>query len=188
MREIEIKAHLRDREGVKERLEELGCVFGEVAIQKDVVYVEKVGSIETYLSNINFLRIRETDTQCIFTVKQHKNRTQNSDSTSMPLEHEVVVNSPTELEAILRLLGYEKVLRINKTRQSTHFNTWEVCIDDVEDLGSFIEIEQLAEDDEDVAPISSQLSTFLASLGIAPKDIGVKRYDIQILEKDKKES
>lgn len=170
------------------KLSELGCVFGKLTTQKDVVYVEEVGSISTFLSNSLFLRIRETAESILFTIKYNQDKSQNGKADIMPLEHEVVVSSRTEIEEMVRLMGYKEALRINKSRQSTHLKEWEVCIDEVQGLGSFIEVEKLAEHDEDVAPVSKEIISFLTSLGIAPEDIGVKRYDIQILEKDKKES
>lgn len=183
MREIEVKAHLRNKEAVMRTITERGCTFSDAVTQNDVVYVEKVGSLETFLSNSIFVRIRETEEETIFTLKYHPDRTQNGSALAMPLEHEVTVSSKKELEEMLRLMGYHEALRITKTRQRAHLNEYEICIDDVDGLGSFIEIEKLAEHDDDVAPVSAELTTLLVSLGIPKEDIGVKRYDIQLLEK-----
>ncbi len=184
MREIEIKAHLRDRRAVLGKLEALGCEIGEAVSQEDVVYVKRFDSMDEFLSNDLFLRIRATKGETIFTLKYHPDRTQNGNSLSMPLEHELKVDSRPELEAMLTLLGFAPALRIYKERQSGHYKEWEICLDDVQELGSFIEVEQLATHDEDVEPISHSLTAFLESLGIAPQDIGVKRYDIQLLERE----
>lgn len=100
----------------------------------------------------------------------------------MPVEREVTVSSDTEIEAMLELLGFTPAVSIRKTRRTAHYNAWEICLDEVDELGSFIEVEQLAEHDEDVGPVSEALTAFIESLGIAPEDIGVKRYDIQMLE------
>jgi adenylate cyclase, class 2 len=172
MREIEIKAHLRDREAVAERLKELGSEFGEAVSQEDIVYVEKSDSMEDYLSNTLFLRIRATRAKTIFTLKYHANRTLNGSPDSMPLEHETEVSSRAELEAMVGLMGFSPALRIYKERQTAQYKDWEICLDTVEDLGSFIEVEQLAEHDEDVASVSASLTDFLESLGIDKEDIG----------------
>jgi adenylate cyclase class 2 len=183
MREIEIKAHLRDREVVMQKLSELGCEIGEAVAQEDIVYVKRAGSMDEFLSNDLFLRIRATKGETIFTLKYHPDRTQNGNSLSMPLEHELKVDSRAELEEMLKLLGFAPALRIYKERRSAHYKNWEICLDDVEELGSFIEVEQLAQHDEDIEPISHSLTAFLESLGIAVSDIGAKRYDIQLLER-----
>jgi predicted adenylyl cyclase CyaB len=183
MREIEIKAHLRDREAVMAKLKELGCEVGAPVAQEDVVYVRHSGSMDEFLGNDLFLRIRATKGETIFTLKYHPDRTQNGNSLSMPLEHELTVSSREQLEAMLALLGFTPALRIYKERRSCHYREWEICLDEVEELGSFIEVEQLAKHNENVEPISHSLTAFLESLGIAPEDIGAKRYDIQLLEK-----
>ncbi len=183
MREIEVKAHLRDREEVKRKLEELGASFVEAVRQEDVVYARRTQSMDAFLGNEVFLRIRQTPTTVTFTLKYHPDRTRDVRDASMPIEHEVDVSSRSELEAMLTLLGFEPMLEITKTRTSAHLKNWEICLDEVEGLGSFIEVEQCADHDADVDTISQQLREFLVSLGISPADIGVRRYDIQLLEK-----
>ena len=182
MREIEVKARLRDREGIMKKLTELGCTFGDSITQKDTVYVENVGSLGIFLANSIFLRIRETPDVVLFTIKYNQDKSQNGKAEIMPLEHEVTVSSAAEIQEMIRLMGYTEALCINKIRQSANLNGWEICIDEVEGLGAFIEVEKLAEHDEDVEPVSRELTVFLTSLDIAPEDIGVKRYDIQLLE------
>ncbi len=183
MREIEVKAHLRDKDAVIQKLKSLGSDFGESASQEDIVYVKESGSMEAFLSNELFLRIRATKGTTVFTLKYHADRTQNGRPDSMPLEHELTVSSRPELEAMLGLLGFIPALRIYKERQTAHYKNWEICLDEVEGLGSFIEIEHLADENENVAQISAALTDFLLSLGIEPADIGAKRYDIQFLER-----
>lgn len=104
----------------------------------------------------------------------------------MPVEHEVKVDSRSELEAILTFLGYKEMVTVRKTRRTAHYQNWEICIDDVEELGSFIEVEQMAEHEEDIVPVRDSIMEFLRSLGIAEEDLLVKRYDIQMIEKQER--
>jgi predicted adenylyl cyclase CyaB len=119
----------------------------------------------------------------IFTLKYHPDRTLDVRDASMPEEHEFTVSSRSELEAMLALLGFSPAMRIYKERQTAHLGNREICLDEVEELGSFIEVEQFAKDGEDVEAISASLREFIASLGIPTEDIGVRRYDVQLLEK-----
>lgn len=183
MREVEAKARIRDRDALMTKLEELGCALGEPVRQEDVVYVRKHSSMEEFLGNDFFLRIREVPGKTIFTLKYHPNRSQNGDSASMPIEHEVTVNSRPELESMLALLGFDPALAIYKERRTAHYKDWEICLDDVEELGSFIEVERLIGHEEDVEPVRQAMLAFLESLGVAPEDLGAKRYDIQHLER-----
>lgn len=183
MREVEVKAHIRDEKGLLARLVEQGGVLTEAVTQEDTVYVKEVGSMEIFLANEHFLRIRKTPEKVIFTLKYHPDRTRNGDSLSMPLEYEVVVSDKTELEEMLKLLRFTPAMSITKTRRTCHIGDFEICIDKVEGLGAFIELEKLIEHEEDTEPVVEEMKRFLETLGITKEDMGVKRYDIQVLEK-----
>ncbi|MEK7601935.1 MAG: class IV adenylate cyclase [Patescibacteria group bacterium] len=183
MREVEVKAHLRNKEELLGKLTESGAVFAKSVTQNDTVFVRDASTMEKFLGNDCFLRIRETPESIIFTLKYHPNRTGNGNALAMPLEHELTVSNKKELEEMLRLMGFVPALVINKTRESCHVGDFEICVDEVEDLGSFIEVERLTEHEEEVEPVIKDMKEFLCSLGVAESDMGVKRYDIQLLEK-----
>lgn len=182
MKEVEVKARLKDKTKVQEALRALGCVFSEVVTQDDTTYVREVGSLDAYLSNPEFLRLRvEGDGRVLFTLKYHPGRV--GDLDGAPLEHETVVGSREEMEHMLDLMGYKTAVRIRKSRVKTQHKNWEICIDEVEGLGSFIEIEELADEHADVSPIHTAMHEFLQAIGVEPEDAGLKRYDILLLEK-----
>ncbi len=181
MREIEIKARVLDSEGLEVKLQKLGCELSEAVTQEDTVYAEKVDSMADFLTNSIFLRIREGTKGIVFTLKYNPDRQGEPDA--MPVEHETKVDSRSELEAILTFLGYKPMVTVRKTRRTGHYNNWEICIDEVDELGTFIEVEQMAEHEEDIEPVRTALMDFLRSLEIAEDDLLVKRYDIQMLER-----
>ncbi|MBP7741155.1 MAG: class IV adenylate cyclase [Candidatus Pacebacteria bacterium] len=181
MREIEVKARISNMGAMVGKLEEMGCEFSDAVTQEDVVYTEKVGSVAEFLSNSIFLRIREGTKGIVFTLKYNPDRQGEPDA--MPIEHEIKVDSRSELEAILTFLGYTPMVTVKKTRRTGHYKNWEICLDEVEELGSFIEVEQMAEHEEDIEPIRAEIMDFLRSLEISEEDMLVKRYDIQMLER-----
>lgn len=182
MREVEVKAHVRNEAELIQKLAEKGGVLGESVSQEDTVYVKNVGSMDVFLANDHFLRIRKTPEKIIFTLKYHPGRNTTAID-AMPIEHEVVVSDNKELEEMLKLLGFVPALTINKTRRTTHVGEYEICIDEVEGLGAFIEIEKLIEHESDVDSVLKDMKVFLGMLGIMAEDIGVKRYDVQLHER-----
>ncbi|MBU1293095.1 class IV adenylate cyclase [Patescibacteria group bacterium] len=182
MHEIEIKAAVRNKEGLVNKLAELGCVFSEAITQDDTVYAKNVSSITEFVKNSLFLRIRaQSNGKVIFTVKHHEGRDAN-DPTGVPVEHELEVSSRDTMEQMLMLLDFKEAARVKKTRQKCLYKEWELCIDEVEGLGTFIEVEQMATFEEAEA-IQKNIIDFLLSLGIEQNDIPAQRYDIALMEK-----
>jgi predicted adenylyl cyclase CyaB len=181
MREIEIKARVADRENILSQLADLGCELSAPVSQEDIVFAQKVGSTKEFLTNSVFLRIRQTEEGVVLTLKYNPDRQGAPDA--MPVEHEVSVDSRSELEAMLSFLDFKPMVTVKKTRRSGHYKNWEICIDEVEELGTFVEVEQMAEHDEDIEPIREAIMAFMRSLGVAEEDLLVNRYDIQMLER-----
>ncbi len=179
MKEIEIKAKLRDKKTVMQKLESLGCKFEPKITQEDIVYVENVGSVEIYNANKAVLRLRvKNGKKVLFTAKK---KTKNG---LEAIEYEVEVSSRDEMEKALLLMGLQEAVRINKTRIITHYDGCEICIDDVENLGAFIEMEKLVEDG-DALTIQEELFQFFEKIDISRDDRVMVGYDILMLSKNK---
>ena len=180
MKEIEIKAKLRDKKSVMEKLQSLGCKFEPAVTQQDVVYVENIGSLETFLANRAFLRLRvKNGKKVLFTVKKRTKINLEA------IEHEVEVSSKDEMEKALLLMGYKEAVCVNKTRIVTHYKGDEICIDDVDGLGTFIEMERLVQDG-DAEKIQEGLFKFFEKIGISRQDRVLFGYDILMLKKTEK--
>lgn len=57
-------------------------------------------------------------------------------------EYEVEIDDEKHLDRIFRILGLEEIVLVNKTRKTFFYaNKYEIALDDVQNLGYFIEIE-----------------------------------------------
>jgi len=181
MREIEVKAKLGDEEKVTSELKKLGAVFSEPIKQIDTVYTKIIGDVEEYLKNDHFVRIRErSDGRFIFTVKVPKAARENLAKT----EHETEVKDAKELEQCLFLMGYKTSNKVTKIRRSCKIKDYEICLDEVEELGTFVEIEKMVKDEEiSDQDVLNELKNFLFSLGVERESEVRKGYDILMIEK-----
>jgi len=178
--EIEVKARLKDASATQQKLEALGCVFSEPKTQDDTVFVAKPGTIDVYLSNDVFPRLRiENGTKAILTVKKP---VQKSPDMLVKYEHEVVVSSADEARGMLELLGLHAAVRTVKKRRTAHYGEYEICIDEIENLDTFIELEVMGEA-EGAGELQKKMWEFLASLGIEASDQVTRGYDVLMLEK-----
>ena len=80
--------------------------------------------------------------------------------------------------AIVKELGFVPFSDVSKTRQTGKLNDVEVCIDSVEGLGNFMELERLADENADPAAITDDLWRIMAELGISRQDEVTDGYDI----------
>jgi adenylate cyclase class 2 len=176
MKEVEIKAHLRDRDSVVSKLKSLGCVFSAPIIQKDVVFGKDVSSFEAFKKDELVLRIRENNNEVIFTLKKRLPGKFES------LEYETKIDSKENMAQALLLMGFHEAVRINKTRIKAKFKDFEICLDDVEELGEFIEIERLMPDDYN-GNLDEELYGFLESLGVSREDVTLRKLDEMMFEK-----
>lgn len=177
MKEIEVKAHLKKKEQVLEKIQALGCVLSEPIRQVDTVYTRiPAQTVEEYLTNDHFVRIREkSDGRFIFTVKKN-----GAAGVLTKIEHETEIKNAKELEQALFLMGYQIANRVTKLRRTADYKEFEICIDDVEQLGAFIEIEKMSDGNVDL--VRKELNEFLTVLGVDPKDEVHKGYDIMAIE------
>jgi adenylate cyclase class 2 len=176
MKEIEVKAKLKNKEKVLNSLETLGAVLSLPIAQDGTEYAKTGNTLSEYLSNDHFVRIRTENGVHKMTVKKPS-----KDFALAKLEFESKIENREEIEKALMIMGYNPVLRIKKIRQKAKYKEYEICIDEVEELGSFIEIEKMS--DEDEGTVIAELQTLLFSLGIEKEDEVKKGYDILIFEK-----
>ena len=176
MKEIEVKAHLKNREQVIENLCALGCQFTEPITQNDTIFVPLGFELgKSVKSGINVLRIRKTNDQIIFTLKQ-------SQANELAcIEKELLIDNDKEMEEIFKLLGFYEAVKVNKVRLKCQYKNYEVCIDKVEDLGDFIEVESITDEDEE--KVQKELFDFLQSIGISSSDREMHGYDTLVHNK-----
>jgi len=169
MREIEVKAKLRDKEGFLKAAQKLGIQFNSVVVQEDKTYETELPYEDP---NWNIFRLRKQDGKVTLTMK-HKASTRSRDN----YEYETVVENEDETIKILERLGYKFGIGVNKKRCIAKYNDLELCLDEIEYLGSFVEVEKLASDTADVDAIQSELWILLNKLGVEAKDRVHKGYD-----------
>jgi predicted adenylyl cyclase CyaB len=133
--EIEVKARVSDMQAIEEKLRALGCTISEPVIQDDTVFVDYSEAYDQMSPGKNFLRIRKSNDKTLFTVKQPQQGELDC------FEHETEISDAEEMRQAILLMGYHEAIKIYKTRRKTNYGEYEICLDEVRDLGTFIELE-----------------------------------------------
>ena len=180
MREIEIKAKIASVESIVDLLTKQGVSVTEPVTQHDRVY-GLPGIAGDDENTAPWLRIRtetkDGTTKNIFTLK--RSVTNQMDS----IEHETEVADDVELERIIEQLSFVPYSDLTKTRQKAKLTDIEICIDTVEELGTFIEAEKLTADDVDYQAVIDELWVVFEALGISRDDEVTDGYDVLMNKK-----
>lgn len=177
MREIELKFHIQDKEKLMNKLSNLNCNVGSLITQNDTIYVNDLNNVESIEGSV-WLRVRKENDHIELNYKKQSNRLQDSK------EIEFGVDSYEKANQFLEALGYKKWVEVNKKRRYSKYLNYNLCIDEVERLGNFIEIELLV-DENDKKDYTEDLLSVAQLLGLNKKDIVNSHYDTMIYELDK---
>lgn len=186
MREVEIMAKLGSIEDFTNQLAQIGVQIDSVLVQEDAIYVPfplELSEVDAH--RIPILRIRTENGTHKFTLK--RNAEPGTDSLNN-IEHELKVSDDRVLHQILLELGQHVCLNVKKTRRLATYREFQLCIDSVDDLGDYIEVEVLSDDTVDVHAVREQMWAFLESLDVPRTSRVQESYDRQIIRQRMKMS
>lgn len=157
MLEIEIKAYCDNHDNVIEKIISLGGRLSKTLRERDIYYNHPA---RNFKETDECLRIRIVDNKNILTYKGPKI----DQNTKSRFEEEVEFVDLDSMIIILSKLGFVEVDEIIKDRDLYIINDIEVCIDKVEDLGSFVELEKR---DMDRVTVEKELFELAKDLGLS---------------------
>jgi adenylate cyclase, class 2 len=177
MKEVEVKARVSDLDALQTTIEKLGIKFSKPVTQNDLVFAERLDNFTESLSGVNFLRIRKQGNKTLLTLKRPEA------NETVSFEREVEIYDAEPMRQIIEFLGFKLAVRVNKKRRQAKHRDLELCLDDVEGLGTFIEVEKMAEENDDSLKIQKELYTFLKQFGITDADRVEDGYDTLVAKK-----
>lgn len=178
MREIEIKLKAKNFGEIESKLEERGCVLSEPISQHDVIYSLKNSTeeFESAKEGDVIIRIRHLKDTAQLNLKQQRSSEMDN------LEYETEVDDAEATHKILETLGWHPVVEVQKLRRKGKLGDYEICLDQVEKLGTFVELEKMTDDDAQPEVVREELFKELESLGLSRTDEETKGYDTQIFQ------
>lgn len=174
MREIELKFKVDNLDKIVSYLESTGCKISDTTVQNDSIFVEDLNDVESTEGSV-WLRIRKTNDKIEMNYKRQSSQKMESE------EIEFEVNSYEKVNDFLKALGFKQWVEVNKKRRHTKYKDCNVCIDQVEKLGDFIELELLIENNDDV-DYEEYLLNLAKELNIDTNNRINSHYDTMISE------
>lgn len=81
-------------------------------------------------------------------------------------EYETRVESIVMIKEIFNKLGLVKFIEIDNKKETYTYNNYEIVIEDVKDLGIFMEVEYCTNENVDVKLIKKEIQNFIDGLGL----------------------
>ena len=172
--EIEVKAKVEDLEETKKKLLELGAEFTGSEQQDDSYFKPKGKEMEEQGPGSFIVRIRKEKEGSFLTIKEM------TDRSGVWKEYETTVGNAEETRKMVEVMGYSHIFDINKAREFGQLNGINLCIDDVKQLGKYLELEIHGEDADDA---KKKMLELFSKLGIKEEQIEHRGYARIISEK-----
>ncbi len=173
MRDVEIKARVVDLEWLKNKLVLLGYFFSSSLFQQDRFYLPNALAYTDIKEWTISMRLRNANGD--YTLALKKRWEHEFDD----IEREVHIDDAEQAAEMLKYMWYYQVLEVSKVRQRASYNWLTICLDEVDGLGSFINVRKSVSGDS-LSDIQNQLIAFLLNLGIVESDITYERYDAML--------
>ena len=170
MIEVEIKLPIGDREAVTTNLEKMGFVKGGLVREEDAYFDNHSGQIRKNGEALRVRRITDLLTNQEETVITYKGKKMDQVSMSRK-ELETGVEDACVCIGIFEALGFQIVEpKVIKTRQEYTLDQMHACVDMVENLGNFLELELVIEKEEGKEAALHEIEKVLQRLGYTLKD------------------
>ena len=183
MIEVEIRAKVDNLEDVKEKLDEFCASFIKTEKQVDRVFGHpmfldsEIKIIEGGLS----ARIRQINDKAFLEFKEIIRKGGGIEVSSKLSKVDVGLK-------LLEKLKFEEAFIVSKLRQSFSYDGFEICLDNVDKLGMFIEIEKMVESSKEIDSAREGCVELLNKLSPSSKIIDKKYGDLMqdLINKKKK--
>lgn len=170
MREIEVKYRIWDIGSLLAALALRGIRLSRPIHQRDQAYAPNGWSYSDAKHGVSFVRLRTVDDQHTFTLKRPAENALSCD------EYETAVADREQLHQAILAMGFVPTVQIAKVRRTAILHDMVLCVDEVETLGTFLELERIVPEDVPGEAVQAELAGFVASLDIEAERTG-ETYD-----------
>ena len=180
MIEVEQKFRLtRDTRSSIQGILDARCGKAEAIRQVDTVFLLRGGSFKTFQCGDPVMRIRLTENGSV--TLTYKRALHGSEDC---VEYELTVDSAETAKRLLQEVGYMPVVHVDKRRRTYRLEDVLVTLDDVENLGSFMEIEALCADESGISDAKRAVDRVASEFHMEERDREFRKYDELLTDSD----
>lgn len=165
--EVELKFRVADPSRLREAIEGIGAAAGNPAVQEDR-YLAHPG--RDFAATGEALRLRRTGDRNAVTYKGPKQPGPTKTREEIEVPFEPGAAAMDAMTALFLRLGFRSVLVVRKTRTEFRLDSpgrgMTITLDDVDQLGSFAEVEALAVEEAELPAAQAAVLDLAARLGL----------------------
>ncbi|WBB48487.1 class IV adenylate cyclase [Verrucosispora sp. WMMA2044] len=158
--EVEVKYRVADLPALETALAARGAVLSTPVVQDDQAYARVGWEYGQSKIGMPFARLRTQRGRHLLTVKTPVANEQSC------VEHETEVADRDQMHAAIQQLGFYPTVRIRKTRRTAELGRMSLCLDEVDGIGSFLEIERIVAVGEAGEEVQADLHRFAVALEV----------------------
>ncbi|WBB93371.1 class IV adenylate cyclase [Verrucosispora sp. WMMC514] len=158
--EVEVKYRVVDLPALEMALAARGVVLSTPIVQDDQAYARVGWEYGQSKIGVPFARLRTQRGRHLLTVKTPVANEQSC------VEHETEVADRDQMHAAIQQLGFYPTVRIRKARRTATVGRMSLCLDEVDGIGSFLEIERIVAAGEAGEEVQADLHRFAVALEV----------------------
>ncbi|MEV6602187.1 class IV adenylate cyclase [Actinoplanes sp. NPDC051346] len=167
--EIEVKYAVPDRTALDQALAARGIELSAPVHQDDQAYAPGAWSFGDPRVGVTFVRLRTQGGRCTFTTKTPVA------NVLACREYETPVADREQMHHAIIAMGYRPTVRVVKQRRTAQVGRYALCVDEIEGVGAFLEVECVA-DTDDMTGVQAELASWVEGLGAPVQRTGAT-YD-----------
>lgn len=175
--EVEVKAWVENPDSLKDLLEKQHTFEKEYL--KDDIYFLPPGAEILEKAESFYFRLRTENGEHIITRKEKTV----TDGIEVNQEQEFTVSDSSQFEDLMYKLGCSVLVRKKKKGWKYSSKTSILELSHVDNLGYFIEIEKIIEDEKDISRAREEVKELLEGLGVSEDKIESRSYTSLLLER-----
>ncbi|MEW2385576.1 CYTH domain-containing protein [Micromonospora sp. NPDC047707] len=166
--EVESKYRVDNLRELITALAQRQVLLSEPSVQDDQAYAPAGWSYGMSKIGVPFARLRIQEGRHLFTVKKP------IDHEMACLEHECVIFGRDAMHAALGAMGWVPTVRIVRQRRTGDWDGAAVCVDVVDGLGAFVEVELVVSSQHSGEQVQDELDAMIRSLRSMPIQCGIR--------------
>ena len=176
MIEVECKLKIDSKDHIESMLKDLGFIYVKTVYENDTYFDNAEGYVRSHDSALRIRVTKESDVNNTIVEINFKGAKYDNRTMTRP-EFETTVADPVIIEKILNSIGYFGVdPKVNKSRVVYSLDDITACLDTVDGLGDYLELEILVENEAEKDNALNRINSILNKIGYSIDDSTTTSY------------